>query len=163
MKPAPLDLQDVTTYLVSKQLLENAHHPGLPPTNTPPPPPRPPNSDIKTAVWGRLFSLVAHNQHRSPFPSPNIKLPMAEISSFLPYSSLPLFLPPSWVYRQQSGWGNSALPLQGNYFVLLEKRQFVNCFIKLLAGNNKQHFVSQWETWPLLIAARSAATDSEAS
>lgn len=47
--------------------------------------------------------------------------------------------------------------------MLLEKRQFVNCFIKLLAANNKQHFVSRRETWPLLIAARSAATDSEAS
>lgn len=154
MKPAPLDLQDVTTYLVSK---------GECPSPWPPHPPTPPNSDIKPAVWGRLFSLVARNQHRCPFPSPNIKLPTAEISSFLPYSSLPLFLPPSWVYRQQSGRGNSALPLQGNYFVLLEKRQFVNCFIKLLTTNNKQHFVSRRETWPLLITARSAATDSEAS
>lgn len=157
MKPAPLDLQDVATDLVSKQLLENAHHPGPPPTNSPP-------TLTLNQQFGEDFSLSRPTTNTvPPFPPPSIKLPTAEISSFLPYSSLPLFLPPSWVYRQQSGRGNSALPLQGNYFVLLEKRQFVNCFIKLLAANNKQHFVSRRETWPLLIAARSAATDSEAS
>lgn len=47
--------------------------------------------------------------------------------------------------------------------MLLEKRQFVNCFIKLLDANNKQHLEASKKLGHYISPPSSSATDAKAS